>query len=211
MRKTNKEKVLDYLWSIAPKQAGNSHIRLATGINSHQQIYLLTQELRAQGLILGRQEGRRWFFYANESEAVQLASPGRASPGEVIGGSLAPRNFEALARRIMGEHYGAQLEPRQLPGIPKLFDLVSHDGRIVGDAKYFTMVRGQRLPPAKFSVIAEYVWLLEKTKAPVQFLVFGNDPTVPQLWLTRYGELLSDISFFFLSDQGELQLVVLTQ
>jgi hypothetical protein len=55
MSKAHKEKVLDYLWSIAPEGAGNSGIRQATGIPSHQQVYLLTQELRAQGLIHGRQ------------------------------------------------------------------------------------------------------------------------------------------------------------
>jgi hypothetical protein len=204
MGKTNKEKVLDYLWSIAPTPAGNGDIRQATGIASHQQVYLLTQELRAQGLIHGRQEGRQWLFYANESAGVQLASPGRVKPGTFMGGSLTPRDFEALARRTMSEHYGTSLEPRQLPSIPKLLDLVSPDGRVAGDAKYFTLVRGQHLPPAKFSIIAEHVWLLEKTAAPVKFLVFGNYSEVPRLWLARYGKLLSDITFYFLSDDGEL-------
>lgn len=204
MSKTNKEQILDYLWSITPNGAGNSEIRQAIGITSHQQVYLLTRELHVQRLIRGRQEGRQWLFYANESEAVQLASPGQVRPGMEGDGALTPGDFESLARRVMSTHYGTPLGPRQLPGIPKKFDLVSGDGHIVGDAKYFTLVRGQRLPPAKFSVIAEYVWLLEKTAAPVQFLVFGSDPEVPRLWLARYGELLSHISFFFLSDASEL-------
>ncbi len=207
MNKTNKEKVLDYLWSIAPKAAGNGDIRQATGITSHQQVYLLTQELRGQGLIHGRQDGRQWLFYANESAGVQLASPGRVKPGTFKGGSLTAREFEALARQIMSDHYGTALEPRELPGLPKLLDLVSPDGRVAGDAKYFTLVRGQRLPPAKFSIIAEHVWLLEKTAAPVKFLVFGNDAEVPRLWLARYGQLLSDITFYFLSDDGELAVL----
>lgn len=58
MSKTYKEQILDYLWSIAPKGAGNGQIRQASGIPSHQQVYLLTQELRTQGLIHGRQAGR---------------------------------------------------------------------------------------------------------------------------------------------------------
>ncbi len=45
MSKTNKERILDYLWSITPERATNSQIRAATGISSHQQVYLLTQEL----------------------------------------------------------------------------------------------------------------------------------------------------------------------
>jgi len=197
--KTYKEQILDYLWSIAPNGAGNGQIRQATGIPSHQQVYLLTQELRTQGLIHGRQVGRQWLFYADESAAAQLASP-----GQVASGSLTPGDFEVLARRVMSAHFDMPLEARQPPGIPKKFDLVSKDGRIVGDAKYFTLVGGHRLPPAKFSIIVEHVWLLEKTAAPVRFLVFGNDPEVPRLWLARYGELASGISFYFLSDAGEL-------
>jgi hypothetical protein len=91
--------------------------------------------------------------------------------------------------------------------VPKEFDMVSPDGDIVGDAKYFTLVRGQRLPPAKFSVITEHVWLLERTGAPTTFLVFGNDRQVPELWLQRYGSLVSSVAFYFLSDDGTLELL----
>ena len=59
----------------------------------------------------------------------------------------------------------------------------------------------------EFSLIAEHVWLLEKTAAPVKFLVFGNDSEVPRLWLARYGKLLSDITFYYLSDDGELTIL----
>jgi hypothetical protein len=94
-----------------------------------------------------------------------------------------------------------------VPGVPKEWDMVSPDGHIVGDAKYFTLVHGQRLPPAKFSVIAEHVWLLEKTGAQTTFLVFGNDRQVPELWLQRYGHLVSRVAFCFLADDGRLELL----
>lgn len=80
--------------------------------------------------------------------------------------------------------------------------MVSTGGDLVGDAKYFTLVHGRRLPPAKFSIIAEHVWLLEKTGASTTFLVFGNDWRVPELWLERYGSLVSDVGFYFLADDG---------
>ena len=83
--------------------------------------------------------------------------------------------------------------------------MVSPDEDTVGDAKYFTLVRGKRLPPAKFSNISEHVWLLEKTGAPTTFLVFGNDRRVPLLWLERYGDLAADVDFYFLTDEGELE------
>lgn len=79
MSKTNKDRILDYLWSISPDWAPNNQIREATGIGSHQRVYLLTQELMHSRLIRGEQRGREWIFRADESLAIQLASPGRAS------------------------------------------------------------------------------------------------------------------------------------
>jgi hypothetical protein len=107
----------------------------------------------------------------------------------------------------MSDHFGVPLVPDEVPNVPKRFDLVSPDKDIVGDAKYFTLVRGQRLPPAKFSIIAEHVWLLEKTGAQNTFLVFGNDRQVPVPWLRRYSNLASNVAFYFLTDDGVLELL----
>jgi len=208
MGRTNRERVLDYLWSISPDYATNSQIHEATGIKSHQQVYLLTRELSGAGWIQGQRRGRERLFRADESLTTQFASPGRASPGEVqtlAREQLSPRAFERLARSVMSAHFSVPLTPGQVSDVPKEFDMVSPAGDIVGDARYFTLVRGQRLPPAKFSVIAEHVWLLEKTGAPTTFLVFGNDRDVPLLWLERYGALMSGVDFYFLTDDGELE------
>lgn len=113
--------------------------------------------------------------------------------------------FEQLARWVMSDTYGTRLQSGKLSGVNKIFDMTSPDGTVVGDAKYYTMVGGERLPPAKFSVIAEHVWLLEKTDAKRKFLVFGNDRRVPEKWLERYGDLVSDVAFYFLSDDGQLE------
>jgi len=66
-------------------------------------------------------------------------------------------------------------------------------------------MRGDRLPTAEFSTIAERVWLLEKTKARYRFLVFGNDAQVPLQWLERYGDLNGDVEFYYLSGDGRLK------
>jgi hypothetical protein len=199
---TNRERVLDYLWSVGADGASNGDIVRATDIQPHQQVYILTQQLMRVGRIKGERRPGGWVFWADESPAVQLASPGRAHPS-VHEPALLPRDFEALAQRVMSKHFGEPLALGQVTGVPKRFDLVSADGQIVGDAKYFTLVGGERLPPAKFSVIAEHVWLLEKTNAGVCFLVFGHDRRVPELWLKRYGKLAGRVQFFFLSDEGQ--------
>jgi hypothetical protein len=85
--------------------------------------------------------------------------------------------------------------------------MASDDGTIVGDAKYLTLVRGTALPPAKFMEIAGHVWLLQHTASKSRFLVFGNQREVPERWLRKYGELIGDVRFFFLTDQGHLSVL----
>jgi len=111
------------------------------------------------------------------------------------------KDFEKLAREILSEHFRTSLTEGEVSGIPKVFDMVDLNREIVGDAKYLTMVRGKRIPPAKFSMISEYVWLLEKVSATHKFLVFGNDRRVPEEWLKKYGHLIRDVVFFFLDEQ----------
>jgi hypothetical protein len=114
------------------------------------------------------------------------------------------RSFERRARQSMGRHFKVELAEIPMPGIPKRFDMVSPDGKVVGDAKYLTLVRGQAIPPAKFSMISEYVWLLEHVPAGRKFLVFGNQRKVPEEWLKRYGKLVTDVEFYFLNESGRL-------
>ena len=113
-------------------------------------------------------------------------------------------DFENQARKRMSSMFGTELKTGKTEGVHKLFDFVSDNKNIIGDAKYFTMVRGVANPPAKFSVIAEHVWLLEKTNAQTKFLVFGNDKRVPMKWLEKYGDLVSNVDFYFLNENNEI-------
>ncbi len=125
---------------------------------------------------------------------------------------MTPREFESVARKLMSSHFGAELRARKFPDHPKAFDLVSADGQIVGDAKFFSMVRGSRIPPAKWSVISEHIWLLERTPAKTKFLVFGNDRRVPTGWLKRWGTYLGgDIQFYFINEEGRIEQLATDQ
>jgi len=119
-------------------------------------------------------------------------------------GRIDYRDFEDFARRIMSDFFNAELAPRKRPDWPKLFDLVSPDYSIVGDAKFLSMVKGRSIPPAKFATIAEHVWFLEKINAKIKFLVFGNDKRVPEEWLKRYGNLVKDVEFYFIDEEGKI-------
>ena len=188
---THQEEVLGFLSRIAPQAASNSEIVPHTRIKPHQQVFQLTKRQMDEGSITGRREGREWYFSAERefaSRSTRRPTP-NAKSAAVNVGSLSPSEFEQLCQRVMSDWLNSELNPAKLKGVHKRFDLVSKDGQIVGDAKYYTAVNGRGLPPAKFATIAEYVWLLEKTTARRRFLVFGNDRRVPEWWLDRFGNL----------------------
>ena len=205
MASTNKERVLESIWAASPRGATNSDIRQGTGITSHQQVYMLTRDLMGPGWIQGEQRGREWVFWADESVGAQLSSPGRTGPGKPYFGPLASEAFAERAREAMSAHLGVPLVPGVVPGVPRVFELVSPDRSMAGCTLYYAPVQRQWLPPAKFSLIGERVWLLEKAGASVAFLVFGYDRDVPLRWLKRYGDLAPGIDFYFLGDEGTLE------
>ncbi len=204
---TQVQQILDFLWSIAPEGATNRQLADALGIRSQQGVYMTTRDLLYRRRIKGEQIGKTWYFYALDTPEVELTAAGPAtSKSQSAGGKLSPAEFKKLARRVMRQHYNVErLLPGQVGSVPKKLDFVSPDGQVVGDAKYYTRVGGAGLPPAKFSIIAEHVWLLEKTGAQEKFLVFGNGRQVPVRWLERYGGLVAGIDFYFLTDSGELE------
>lgn len=119
---------------------------------------------------------------------------------------ITPKKFEEKARTIMSTHYKTEFQSSDISGWPKKLDYVSHDKTIAGDAKYYSMVGGEKLPPAKFSIIAEHVWILEKIQVKRGFLVFGNDKRVPVEWLKRYSKFVNEnIDFFFIDNDGTLE------
>ncbi len=63
---TNKERIIDYLRTIAPKSASNDDIRAATGVKPHQQVFQITCRLMAEGKINGRQFGHEWQFWIDK-------------------------------------------------------------------------------------------------------------------------------------------------
>jgi len=203
---TNEDRVLSFLGSIAPADATNAEIVSRTGIKPHQQVFMITRDLMRRALIKGVQSGKEWRFSVRGSRQRVRVSPALAQtrPPESKTVPMSPAEFEKVTQRVMGEWFGTSLAPGRVAAVPKIFDLVSGDHRIVGDAKYFTMVQGKRLPPAKFSVIAEHVWLLESTDADRKFLVFGNDRRVPEEWLQRYGPLVHSVEFYFLDGETKL-------
>ena len=93
--------------------------------------------------------------------------------------------------------------PVDVRGVSKKFDLVSSDGQFVGDAKNY---RNIRVPAAKWSAIAEYVWLLQNVDAERRFIVFGGDAEVARRFLTRWRPLIQPVEFYLLTQNGHVLL-----
>lgn len=197
------EVILTFLKQNSSEWFGDDELSERLHITPRQTVNQVCRRLAKEGRIRRQSVGGRI-----KNGIVGMSEPPPPSDYRVSGPSpileTTGHDFEGLARRVMSGHFQADLRPGVVGRVPKRFDLVSKDESIVGDAKYFTMVGGDRPPPAKYSVIAEYVWLLQNTPAQVKFLVFGNDRRVPEGWLSKYGDLRKDVRFFFLDGMGTL-------
>jgi hypothetical protein len=112
---------------------------------------------------------------------------------------LARKDFAERAREVMVEFYGRSMKPRKIGGT-KIWDYVSQDGMVVGDARWF----GSSVPAAR-AFISEAIWLLEKVGAVQKFIVFGGESEVPRQWLELWATLCpEDVALFYLDNKGEL-------
>src|ERR1700682_5908924 len=110
---TQAERVLDYVWSIAPSGATNGELARGLGIRSHQTVYMLTQQLLHQGRIHGALSGTIWVFHVAEEPSTTLG----AGPAWTSDTTPAVR-FKALARRVLSDHYPVDLTPAHYQASP---------------------------------------------------------------------------------------------
>jgi hypothetical protein len=163
---TNHDRILNFLQSVSPESATNSEIVSRTGVKPHNQVFQITQYLMKVGAIKGRRIGNEWTFSALGGGPAPESSPrsraaGLSAPftsGRFPSIAVTAADFEEYARGEMERHFNTPLAKGSVPDVPKKWDMVSPDHRVVGDAKFLTLVQGERLPPAKFSMIAEHVW-----------------------------------------------------
>jgi hypothetical protein len=200
---TQAQQVLDYLWAVAPEGATNAQLAEALDISSQQTVYMLTRELAARGWVRDERQGRTLVFYAQEGPL--LGSEPGVPPS--VSDLQAAERFAAFVRGVLSARYGVDLMPHTVPGIRKRFALVSSDYQVIGNAKYVASFGGRGASTTLFALISEDVWLLQKSQAVHTFLVFGNNRQVPLLWLRRHGNLASDVAFFYLAEEGELEFL----
>src|SRR5207244_9317307 len=119
-----------------------------------------TPQLLHQGRNRGALSGTIRVFHVAEEASTTLGT-GPACTNDTTPAA----RFEALARRVLSDHYAVDLSPGLLPGVAKLFDFVSPDRRGLGDAKNFSLVGGVGVHPAELSIIPEQVQQVQQTNA----------------------------------------------
>lgn len=85
--------------------------------------------------------------------------------------------------RYFSRLWGVELTQRSVNVggvVPWKFDLVSPDGRYVGEVKWLS---NSRVPAAKWDTIGACIWRLQKVPAEKVFMVFGRDAPVAERYL----------------------------
>ncbi len=212
----SKDQILQLLQKDTEKLYDDQELcdALGAGNNSreHEQIAEACRELLRAGQIRRfKHEGRM----VNGARKTQFLALRRREKKEETGSAiekrgavevtvrpeegLARKDFSDRAREVMNEFFGRPLKPRKIGGT-KIWDYVSPDGMIVGDARWF----GNSIPAAR-AFVSEAVWLLEKVGAVQKFIVFGGESEVPRQWLELWSTLCpEDIALFYLDAKGEL-------
>ena len=153
------------------------------------------RQLEAQGLVVRNMAGgTRPVAPAIQAPAIQAPRVRRPAPaGEEA-------TFPAHARRVLSSRWGTVLQRREalLPGgVGQTFELVSGNGRIVGDVVWLA----DRGPyEAKSAAISEAVLIVgHAADAHRRFLVFGEEPDTLSRWLSRYRGVLDGVEVWFLA------------
>jgi len=179
---------------------------LAEALGVHRPVIAETcRQLEADGLVVRNMAGGT--RTASVAVEAPVATPtARAVPVAPISFGRDPLAvdertlFPVHARRVLSGRWGTSLH-RRAAGMPggagQTFELVSGNGRIVGDVVWLDG-RGDTVE-AKDAAIAEAVLIVgHVTRAHRRFLVFGQDEEVVRGWLARYRLLLDEVEVWFL-------------
>lgn len=156
------------------------------------------RQLEAQGLVVRNMAGgTRPVAAAAFAAAV---APATTAPRRRPAAPAETPTFAAHARRVLSSRWGTTLQRRQAMlsgGVAETFELVSGNGRIVGDVVWLA----ERGPfEAKSAAISEAVLVVGHTaNAHRRFLVFGEEWDALSRWLSRYRGILDGVEIWFLA------------
>ena len=189
------ERIVEHLTT---KGASLDDGELADALGVHRPVIAETcRQLEAQGLVVRNMAGGTRSVVAPARASAVAAPP--TTPAPAPGSTQS--TFPAHARRVLSARWGTSLQRRQalLPGgVAQAFELVSGNGRIVGDVVWLAD-RGYSYE-AKAAAIAEAVLIVGHVSNAVRrFLVFGEEWDTLTRWLASYRGVLDGVEVWFLA------------
>ena len=122
------------------------------------------------------------------------------------------QQFENIARKLIQTELETILNSGKINinGKTKDFDLLNIDEKIVGDIKHYKMTSGGNNPSAKFSVLNEYAWLMQKleqfdNQKWKKIFVIGQDRKVVEKYISTFDLWLDDIEIYFCDSDSTLE------
>lgn len=111
------------------------------------------------------------------------------------------RIFEDNIRRLVERLYQTRFPKGglvRINGKAKKFDFVDLKNGIAGDCKHYSFTKTGKRPSAKFSVLNEYVWLLQKLSPHwKKFIVIGDDESLVRKYVNEYAPWLENVTIYF--------------
>jgi len=121
------------------------------------------------------------------------------------------RIFEEGTRKILESHFKTKFPADDfvdIKGKSKRFDFVDIKNKIVGDAKYYSFTKSGNRPSAKFSILNEYIWLLQKLPKPWRkFIVIGKDKSLVEKYVKEYKPWLENVMIFYSDGKSVLKKI----
>jgi glutathione peroxidase-family protein len=121
------------------------------------------------------------------------------------------RIFEDNVRKLIEDLYKTTFPSDglvKINGKTKKFDFVNLENNIVGDAKYYSFTKTGKRPSAKFSILNEYIWLLQKLPSNwKKFIVIGKDETLVKKYVNEYLPWLEGITIYYSDGENELKII----
>lgn len=210
---TVKDRIIQQLKAGVPLTDAQLKSRLKT---THQTINQACRQLEALG-ILSRSEGSDGYIENRLIEGSVTAMDTSQALG--LGGDRLDSNvargsaFQDLSASVLGAHFGCQflLEVPIAIGEPAKnhrFDLVSNDGRRVGECKSFTWTGTGNMPGAKITTVNEAVFYLSFLPEDVyRFVVmrrdlrFGHGESLASYYWRTNRHLLRGVSILELHEE----------
>ena len=121
------------------------------------------------------------------------------------------RIFEDNVRKLLEDLYKTTFlkdDFVKINGKTKKFDFVDSKNKIVGDSKYYSFTKTGKRPSAKFSILNEYIWLLQKLPLNwKKFIVIGKDEILVKKYVDEYLPWLEGIKIYYSDGKNELKII----